>query len=163
MTVCWDVAQCSVVEVYRRFRGAYCLHHQGDKWLIALMMEAVSTSETSINVYQTTRRNVPEESRYQTRHCENLKSHVPTFSSTSILVPGFRFAKWLISTEHQTHKRTQCFPHHSLKREWNINSIWSFVSLFLRFFYCDVKILEFTQFRLMINGKMFRNDQSRWL
>jgi hypothetical protein len=28
--VFWDVAPCSHVEVYRRFRGAYCLHHQGD-------------------------------------------------------------------------------------------------------------------------------------
>jgi hypothetical protein len=30
MTVLWDIAPCSLVEVYRRFRGAYCLHHQGD-------------------------------------------------------------------------------------------------------------------------------------
>jgi hypothetical protein len=30
--------------------------------LIALMMEAVNTSETSINFYQTTRSNIPEES-----------------------------------------------------------------------------------------------------
>jgi hypothetical protein len=30
MTVFWDVAPCSVVEIDRRFRGAYCLHHQGD-------------------------------------------------------------------------------------------------------------------------------------
>jgi hypothetical protein len=29
--VFWDVAPCSHVEVDRRFRGAYCLHHQGDK------------------------------------------------------------------------------------------------------------------------------------
>jgi hypothetical protein len=28
---------------------------------IALMMEAVSTSETSANFYQTTRRNIPED------------------------------------------------------------------------------------------------------
>jgi hypothetical protein len=27
MTVFWDVAPCSLVEVYRRFRGAYFLHH----------------------------------------------------------------------------------------------------------------------------------------
>jgi hypothetical protein len=27
-----DVALCSHTEVYRRFRGAYCLHHQGDGW-----------------------------------------------------------------------------------------------------------------------------------
>jgi hypothetical protein len=26
----WDIASCSLVEVYRRFRGAYCLHHLGD-------------------------------------------------------------------------------------------------------------------------------------
>jgi hypothetical protein len=25
------VAPCSLVEVYRRFRGACCLHHQGDE------------------------------------------------------------------------------------------------------------------------------------
>jgi hypothetical protein len=31
MTVFWDVAPCSLVEVYRRFRGAYCLHHQSDR------------------------------------------------------------------------------------------------------------------------------------
>jgi hypothetical protein len=30
-------------------------------WAIALMMEASSTSETSVNFYQTTRRNNPEE------------------------------------------------------------------------------------------------------
>jgi hypothetical protein len=29
--------------------------------LIALMMEAANTSETSVNVYQTTRRNIPED------------------------------------------------------------------------------------------------------
>jgi hypothetical protein len=31
-------------------------------WDIAVMMEAVSTSETSVNFYQTTRRNIPEDS-----------------------------------------------------------------------------------------------------
>jgi hypothetical protein len=29
--VFWDVAPCSHVEVDRRFRGAYCFHHQGDE------------------------------------------------------------------------------------------------------------------------------------
>jgi hypothetical protein len=29
MTVYWDVASCSLVEMFRRFRGCYCLHHQG--------------------------------------------------------------------------------------------------------------------------------------
>jgi hypothetical protein len=35
--------------------------------LIALMMEAVSTSETSVIIYQTTRRNIPEDSHLHTR------------------------------------------------------------------------------------------------
>jgi hypothetical protein len=29
MAIFWAVAPCSLVEVYRRFRGACCLHHQG--------------------------------------------------------------------------------------------------------------------------------------
>jgi hypothetical protein len=29
VAVFWDVAPCSLVEVYRRVRGAYCLLHQG--------------------------------------------------------------------------------------------------------------------------------------
>jgi cell division protein FtsL len=36
---------------------------------IALMMEAVSTSETSVNVFHTTRRNIPEESHLQFNVC----------------------------------------------------------------------------------------------
>jgi hypothetical protein len=39
------------------------------------MMEAVSISKTSVNLYETTRRNVPENSHLHTRHCENLKTH----------------------------------------------------------------------------------------
>jgi hypothetical protein len=31
MTVFWDVAPCSLVEVYRPLRGAYCLRHEGDE------------------------------------------------------------------------------------------------------------------------------------
>jgi hypothetical protein len=31
MTVFWVVAPCSLVEVYRRFGGALCLHHQGEE------------------------------------------------------------------------------------------------------------------------------------
>jgi hypothetical protein len=30
MAVFWVVAMCSLVEVYQHFRGALCLHHQGD-------------------------------------------------------------------------------------------------------------------------------------
>jgi hypothetical protein len=51
MTVFWDVA-------------------------IALMMGAASTSETSINIYQTTRHNIPDDSHLRTCRRENLKSHL---------------------------------------------------------------------------------------
>jgi hypothetical protein len=31
MAVFWVVAPCSLVEAYRLFRGACCLHHQGNR------------------------------------------------------------------------------------------------------------------------------------
>jgi protein involved in ribonucleotide reduction len=42
--------------------------------IVASMMEAVSTSETSVSFFQTTRQNVPE-SHPNTHRRENLKSH----------------------------------------------------------------------------------------
>jgi hypothetical protein len=43
----------------------YLLPPSSGRWLIALMMEAANTSETSVNLYQTTRRNIPEDSHLQ--------------------------------------------------------------------------------------------------
>jgi hypothetical protein len=63
IAVFWVVAPYSLVEVYQRFRGTCCLHHQA---LIALMMEAASTSETSVNFYKTTWHYNPEDSHLQT-------------------------------------------------------------------------------------------------
>jgi hypothetical protein len=48
-TVFWDVDPCSLVE--------------GDRRFIALMMEAVNISETSVS-YETTRLNIPEHRRH---------------------------------------------------------------------------------------------------
>jgi hypothetical protein len=64
----WDVAPCSLIGVHRRLKGAYCLHHQDDEYyimmgttsIIALMIEAVRTSETSVYSYETTWRYIPE-------------------------------------------------------------------------------------------------------
>jgi hypothetical protein len=42
---------------------------------IALMMETARTYETSVNFYQTTRRNNPEDSHLCTRRREKPKSH----------------------------------------------------------------------------------------
>jgi hypothetical protein len=44
--------------------------------LTALKMVAVSSSETSVNIYQTTRHNIPQDSHLRIRRRETLKSHV---------------------------------------------------------------------------------------
>jgi hypothetical protein len=44
MAVFWVVAPCSLVEVYQRFRGPCCLHHQGDS-LSRWKVEGKSYSE----------------------------------------------------------------------------------------------------------------------
>jgi hypothetical protein len=55
MAVFWVVAPCSLVEVYQRFRGTCCLHHQG---------------------YRPMRRYNPEDSHIRTHRRENLKSYL---------------------------------------------------------------------------------------
>jgi hypothetical protein len=40
------------------------------------MMETVSSCETPVNIYQTTRRNNPEDSHLHSRRRDNLKSHL---------------------------------------------------------------------------------------
>jgi hypothetical protein len=64
MTDFWDVAPFSLVDAHQRSSGANCLHHQGDVYgarglVVAMVMEAANTSETSANFYHNTRRNVP--------------------------------------------------------------------------------------------------------
>jgi hypothetical protein len=83
VAVFWPVVQCSLVEVYRRFRGPCCPHHQGDDGGRSLMMEAASTFETSVNFYQTTRRNNPEDSHNQ--FCMRLSSPACLLHPTPIL------------------------------------------------------------------------------
>jgi hypothetical protein len=82
------------VEVYRRFRITYSLHLQiiresqansqeasRNLLLVArltysstLMMVAVPFSETSVDLYRTARRNIPESNILQNHRSENLKS-----------------------------------------------------------------------------------------
>jgi hypothetical protein len=45
--------------------------------IIALMMEAARTSETSVDIQLRTRQYIPEDSELHTRRRENLKSHIP--------------------------------------------------------------------------------------
>jgi hypothetical protein len=65
ITVFWDIALCCLLESDQHFRGAHCLHQGDESHLITLMMEAVGTSETSVNFYQTTRCNIQENSHLQ--------------------------------------------------------------------------------------------------
>jgi hypothetical protein len=52
---------------------------------IVLIMEAVSTSETSVHFYQNTWCNIPEDSHLHTRCRENLKSQVFIFDVKRVL------------------------------------------------------------------------------
>jgi hypothetical protein len=45
--------------------------------IIALMMEAARTSETSVDIQLATRQYISEDSELHTRRRENLKSHMP--------------------------------------------------------------------------------------
>jgi hypothetical protein len=69
MIFLWNTQPCSLVEVDRRFRGA-CAS-------IALIMEAVRISETSIYFNETTRRFIPEGCHRQ--HC------IPFLRQSSVL------------------------------------------------------------------------------
>jgi hypothetical protein len=87
--VFWDVTPCSLV-VYQHFWGAYCLHHQG-----ALMMDAASTSERSVNLYQTTRRNIPEDSHL-------LVHYVSTNDFTATGHPNYATDLFIVSCNTNT-------------------------------------------------------------
>jgi hypothetical protein len=79
MAVFWVVAPCRLVWVYRRFRGLYCLHHQGD--------EAVQTSEKLVNSHQSSPRYNPEASHliFIVTAVEN-SSHTNLFFNSSHLI-----------------------------------------------------------------------------
>jgi hypothetical protein len=65
-----DIAPCSL-GIYRRFRGVYCLHHEGDYH----PDDEVCTSETSV-YSETTWRYIREGSHLHSRRYENLKPHI---------------------------------------------------------------------------------------
>jgi hypothetical protein len=73
MTAFWNGAPCSLVEIDRSFKDAYCSHSQGDDGdihpLIALMMEAVGTSETSVYFHETTQRDIAESCHLHQQIC----------------------------------------------------------------------------------------------
>jgi hypothetical protein len=54
-----------------------------------ILMEAVSTSETSVSFYQTTRRNNPKD-KLDTRRCDSLKPHAYTLVLFGLTPPPQR-------------------------------------------------------------------------
>jgi hypothetical protein len=53
MAIFWDVASCSLVDIYRPVRGAYYLHHQSD--------HPTSGFVTLVSIYQTTLLNISQD------------------------------------------------------------------------------------------------------
>jgi hypothetical protein len=81
MAVFWVVVLYSLVEV------CYVSEVLADSIIraIALMVEAASSSEKSVNFYQIVQQNNPEDSHLHTRRCENLKSHPITVHTWLVL------------------------------------------------------------------------------
>jgi DNA-binding Lrp family transcriptional regulator len=69
MTVFWDVSLAEITN--DSVFIAACTANAN----ICLMMEAVSTTETVVNFYQTTWRSIPEDIHLHTRRREKLKYH----------------------------------------------------------------------------------------
>jgi hypothetical protein len=75
MTDFWVTAPCSLAEVERRFRAAYCIHHYEIRGAIAQVIETVNTYETSVIFYETTLLIFPITSHSTTREPE-ISFHV---------------------------------------------------------------------------------------
>jgi hypothetical protein len=77
--------------------------------IIALMIEIVSISETSVYINETTRRSIPETSHIHTRRRKNLKSHHPF---TVWMVGRHQFmVSWLqTATAYNKYGKRQPFP-----------------------------------------------------
>jgi hypothetical protein len=94
------------------------------------MMEAVSTSETSDNFYQTTRRNTPEHSRLHTRRHENLVSH-KNKSLYSSLRPILQ-----VPTRHDFTDHIKCNP---------LSTVVSICTICFNIHYLFILLTEYTQ------------------
>jgi hypothetical protein len=96
------LAPCRLVGRCHRFGKTYCLHLQCRRLeFVSLLMEAASTCETSVVLYRTALRNIPQDSHLHTRRRENLKSHrVSNLSSKQSIrcllkVPGCEASRHL--------------------------------------------------------------------
>jgi hypothetical protein len=92
-TIPWDPVECLQVSIFtskqtnkRRILGSHGGEYEGGCLLgcsaiVALMMEAARTSETSVNFYQTTRRYIPDDSHLKSnklQHDNNKRKELHT-------------------------------------------------------------------------------------
>jgi hypothetical protein len=77
MMAFWDIALCSLVEVYRRFRGAYCLHRRDEGSMHMRDLGLLQRDYRALYPRQ------PSSSHLQTGRRESLESHIDTFICTS--------------------------------------------------------------------------------
>jgi hypothetical protein len=119
ITVFWDAVPCSLVKIYRRFRGACCLHHQAP---IALMMEAASTSETSFNV-STKRRSIPEDSHL--RYGDLFEQLIINQSINPVVMKAEGFSTVFTKARHCLlySKPTQSSSHFLLRSKYKLSKI----------------------------------------
>jgi hypothetical protein len=78
-TVFWDVLPCSPVEVYCILGELPALLRQVNVLHVTsstLMMEAVSFSEMSVHINQSTQHHIPEDRNFYDHHCDNLKYYI---------------------------------------------------------------------------------------
>jgi hypothetical protein len=95
MTVFWDVTPCSLIEIFRRFRGSYLPDYGGSKhiWNVIRFLRA-------------TRRNIPEDSHpHDWNKFQNLQFSWETFSSCKSInkqdccVDGSCVVGWIITQQ----------------------------------------------------------------
>jgi hypothetical protein len=69
----------------------WCEFNDVPEVLAVLMKDTESTSETSVNFYQNTRRNIPENSYPQTFHRKDLKTYLVQITKpvTTQFLPSF--------------------------------------------------------------------------
>jgi hypothetical protein len=106
-TIFWAIMPCSPLKVNRRFGRTFCLHLQGrrisrktnqreSRWQAefyppTLKMEAICSSETSVDFQRITRRYIPEDSTFHNHRCENLKSYISFYLTTCRSTPLYEF------------------------------------------------------------------------
>jgi hypothetical protein len=76
MAVFWVVAPCSLVEVYQRFRGPCCLHHQGDAIYIENNLGTIRFLHMDITFTDTKRRIVFRYSRHERTEIIFIKNKI---------------------------------------------------------------------------------------